>query len=407
MQKLFRNILVGILVVTCAAYCIYTITRYFYSPYRTETVYAYTVADSCTVKAVAVRTEQRIEAAPAGVLSYLYPDATMVKQGAAIAQVYPNEEDLHWRNLAAQYAREIEILESAQGASGLFWGTSTLSPQINDSIGNLVDSVKKNDLSGLGENRQQLQLLLGRKLASTGQAADFSQRVAFLREKITDADSRITKTPSEIYSPGYGYFCSVADGFEDSLSAADIENLTAQTVQDVIDGRLSPAPDESAVGRIVTDHNWYLAFLVSNQDAQRLSPGLSLMLDFGQSDANDLPATVTRVVPDGAAGQALVILKCNRVNAHLIALRISSVQIRFRSISGLKISTSALRFEGQTEGVYVLEANQVVFKPIEKLYESNMGFTLCTGVQDEESPLRQFDEVITEGVDLYDGKAVD
>ncbi len=91
----------------------------------------------------------------------------------------------------------------------------------------------------------------------------------------------------------------------------------------------------------------------------------------------------------------------------MIALRISSVQIRFRSISGLKVSTSALRFEGQTEGVYVLEANQVVFKPVEKLYENDMGFTLCTGVQDEESPLRQFDEVITEGVDLYDGKAVD
>ena len=58
----------------------------------------------------------------------------------------------------------------------------------------------------------------------------------------------------------------------------------------------------------------------------------------------------------------------------------------------------------ETEGVYVIQGGRIVFKPVTRLY-SEETFVICE--RDEfggSDVLQLFDEVIVEGVELYDGK---
>ena len=109
------------------------------------------------------------------------------------------------------------------------------------------------------------------------------------------------------------------------------------------------------------------------------------------------------------ASQTAIIMKCSRVNSKLIGMRHIVADIEINSYLGLKISPAAVRFTEEGSGVYVLEGGRVQFKNIDILYEDE-DFVLCRIVEEHEenagNPLLIFDEVIIEGVDLYDGKII-
>lgn len=392
-----------LVVLFAGSYSIYTAVRYFYSPYRTETAYEYTLADSYRDKAVAVRDEQVIEASVAGVLSYVRGDSDVVIPGSLIAEVYSDQNDLRWRNLASQYEGEIKLLEDAQVSSEGNWGADALNAQINDATGALITSAAQGDLTELSQQRDRLQLLLGRKQIVTGRESGYAERVSYLKEQQQYALSQISGRNDRITAPIGGYFCSTVDGYEGILSMH--RPLSALEYRRVIHGQTDPEP-ATGVGRVHLDHNWNLVMVVPRTEVARFVEGASVTLDFGLSDCREIPAVVESVTEPDESGLSVVTIACNRLNDKLIALRHVTVSVRFKSYSGLKVSAGALRFDGRSEGVYVLQGGRVVFKKIEKVFE-NETFVLCRySEQDNPDWLRLFDEVIVEGVDLYDGKIV-
>ena len=74
--------------------------------------------------------------------------------------------------------------------------------------------------------------------------------------------------------------------------------------------------------------------------------------------------------------------------------------------SGLKVSNDALRVVDGQEGVYVLVGQKIVFKPVEVIYSSD-DFTLVSSSGSTGSRvLKENDEVVVGGKDLFDGKVV-
>ena len=57
-------------------------------------------------------------------------------------------------------------------------------------------------------------------------------------------------------------------------------------------------------------------------------------------------------------------------------LRFTQADVEFKSISGLRISSSAIRYEGIQKGVYVSRGETMQFRPVTILYESP-GFVIC------------------------------
>ena len=93
------------------------------------------------------------------------------------------------------------------------------------------------------------------------------------------------------------------------------------------------------------------------------------------------------------------------MNQDVSKLRMADVQIITDEYSGYRISNSAIREVDSQKGVYVLRGNMVQFRKINILY-STEDYSIVENVKDDSSYIRQYDTIITEGVDLYDGKVL-
>lgn len=151
------HLLLGtLLVILLASYSLYTAVRYFYSPYQTMTAFSYTVSDSYTGGAVAVRDEALLDGTADGVLSYVCADGEVIIPGMTIAEVYSGEEDLYWQTMMNQYQNEIRLLNEAQSTPEQFLATDVLSSQINEALGLIIDTVHRGQLGKLSDRRDRL-----------------------------------------------------------------------------------------------------------------------------------------------------------------------------------------------------------------------------------------------------------
>lgn len=397
------HVLLGLLlVILLASYSLYTAVRYFYSPYQTVTAFSYTISDSYSGGAVAIRDERVLTDSPGGVLSYVCADGEVVIPGMTIAEVYSGEEDLYWQTLMDQYRSEIALLKEAQRTPEQFLVTDSLSAQINEALGQVVDAVSRSRIGTLSDQRDRLSLLMGKRQVATGREKDFSQRISYLEEQYRYAKEQMSQSVQAIQTGIGGYFCSATDGYEGILTP-DFEQLTVEDYRRAINGTLKPA-ESAGIGKVQQGHNWYLGIAVPSEEMERFSVGASVFLDFSFPGCTDIPGSVAEILRE-EGGDGIVFLRTNYINETLINMRRCDLTVRFKAYTGLRVPARALRYQGQTEGVYVKQGALITFKPIERVYTGE-DFVLCSDASDVENPLRLFDEVVVEGVDLYDGKII-
>ena len=92
------------------------------------------------------------------------------------------------------------------------------------------------------------------------------------------------------------------------------------------------------------------------------------------------------------------------MNRDVANLRIEDIEIITDQYTGIRINNKAIREVDGEKGVYVLRGNIIQFKKI-NIISSSEEYSVVEKV-DDSSYIKQYDNVITEGVDLYDGKVV-
>ena len=87
-------------------------------------------------------------------------------------------------------------------------------------------------------------------------------------------------------------------------------------------------------------------------------------------------------------------------------MRNSSVEIELGAYKGLNIPYKTLRFQDGLQGVYVV-ANQVLeFKKVDIVYD-DVGFFISKIDGNNSDLVQLYDDIVTEGTELYEGKSVD
>jgi len=104
-NKLFTSLLLLVMLVYFSAYGIYTGVRFFYSPYKTETAYMHTVADSYKTTAVAIRDERVLSERvnPEDNINYIKEDGEVVVSGSVVAQMFEDDQQLAYRSQIEDY----------------------------------------------------------------------------------------------------------------------------------------------------------------------------------------------------------------------------------------------------------------------------------------------------------------
>lgn len=382
------------------------------SIYQTETVYMDSIRESARVSGIVLRQEELLcnEASEpirvnSGITAYTVEDGTKVSTGMTVAEVYQNSRDANtiYKVRALQEKRG-RLEKAGEAAPESFGYTSVLNKQIFSEIGRINDQVHSGNVTGLESPSASLLELMNTKQITTGARTDrFEGPINHLEAQIQYYLGQITTQPSPITASKPGYFIRNVDGLEGYLNTSGLDELTPEDVNRLMSMELRSDP--TVAGKLMVSHNWYYIVTVPSEDA-RFRPGRSVTIDFGLDDS--VSAVITHVNTIKDQDQSVVVFRSNYINPEVLALRSTQAEVSFNAVSGLRVSTEALRFEELVRGVYVIQGEVMIFRPVNILYEGS-GYVLVENVTDEEhykNSLKLYDEVITEGWRLYNGKPI-
>ena len=139
--------------------------------------------------------------------------------------------------------------------------------------------------------------------------------------------------------------------------------------------------------------------------AANLNEGGYANLDFGRWYGGNVAALV-EYMSDGYNGSTAVVFRCETALADTLSMREVSASVVFDEYNGIRVPSQALRTgDDGTEFVWVITAMQLERKEVSVIYR---GEDFCV-VERQAAPnaLREGNEIVVSGTDLYEGKLMD
>ncbi len=401
------SVLAAVIIVVFFASEIYTLSAKTFS---TQTVYEQTVLDTVDARMFVIREETVLTVPTNGVTVPLADNAERVSKGSTIAAVFSSEE-------AAENYVELQSLEKKLSAYQKIDGQlkmanidlEKLTDEINSEYKEILDCSYNNDFSGLSDLKLLLSEKLSRKQISLDKAVDCAEIIVRLQNEISALSSN--SVPSQIITAeASGYYVNKEDGFEEVLSVENIEELTAEQLNDALESD-KKEPTNGSIGKIIDGYNWYIAAVIESVHASSFTKDKPVSLIFGDSN-DDAVSTYLHSVKKVNDKESLIIFRCTLMNEDLISLRKIDGKIVVNNYTGLKVSRDAVRLdENGNTGVYVRRGNIVNFRSLNIVYsEDSFVVAIKPGENsDVKLPythLKQYDEVIISGKDLKDGMVI-
>ncbi|MBR5310881.1 MAG: hypothetical protein IKU42_07145 [Oscillospiraceae bacterium] len=402
MMKLLA-IIMSLFLIVYAGYQAWTV---FYNPYNTEIAVSYSVNESIHVEGIAVRTETVIEDQFDGSVSYIHEDAAKVNRNKPVAYAHSSSDTVSKMNRAAELEKEISLLEEAAAGISQLYGSSEF---INDQIGNSVltyfYTVSDGNYSDFSEIKDSLLLSINKKTAITGEPNSFDERIAVLKAEYDELQNEINSDQAKtVLSPKSGYFISSVDGFEGIINKENLFVKTVSEIEDIINQEV--VASEEKVGKIADNYKWYYVISVSEKDAENFKTGRKVDVNF-DGISNTVTFEIYEKITDETSDNTIIVLLCKTFTEELASIRQISADIVFSTVSGLRVSAEAVRFnENQEMGVFILDRNEVKFRKIEVIHTGS-NYVLAKWNQGTKEALQLFDEVFVGGNDLYVGKVID
>ena len=431
LQRILLSLL-GILILVFIGYQIFRGTTY--SNVKTETAIYGTLWNTVSVKAAAVRDETLLsDSVPGGaIVSYTAPDGSHVPAGGAVATIYHSERELKNALRIGELEREIEEMEALDALKD----TLTLTPQkydekISEELISLERLLANRDYAQLSSSKHALLSILNQKDIAIGKVTDYSARISELR---AERDRLLAAAPENyetVYTEKAGFFISSADGFEDAF---DYEQIRDVTIGDLDFDSIRAKPTGGAIGRICENAKWYLVFHADEDTATLLQmlaeQGDPVYLKVPCGRLTKVPADIVCVNRTSIESDAAVVLSCDYMNEALAALRFDEIEIELFSYSGVLVDQHSIHFanveetvkkeDGSAEtvlhqhvqGVYVVDGATMKFVQIFP-QETINGYIVCrTDLREGDQlytsrTIELYDEVITGGGTLYDGKLLE
>lgn len=427
-----KKLLVILGVVLAAFYFCYQFYQWRFPRVKTEVALEQSVYDAVDAQIFVVRDEHLLSNTASGKVIPLVEDGMRVAKGDVVAMVFPDDAD------AANYLRAQELREQISHYEQLAKQYSTVADvnALNEEAFSLLldslDAAGSRSFQAFGESMDELGNTLIRRQLAMGEQVDFTSKISALKAELesiqvsSDAYTTITAERS-------GYYISSTDGLESAIPYGSAADVTLETLQKALEAQA--APDPGSVGKTVDQFDWYLLCAIETDRSLSFESGNSVTVRMPFSGADSFTAKVVRIEP-GEDGVSLAVLKCSLMNESLANLRQETAQIVTRITAyyapppdeegeerdtptahtvdkGVRVSSSAVRVKDGEKGVYVLRGNVARWRRLNVVYSDQTYVISATTdrngetiVDNPDIYLKQYDEVILEGKDLYDGKII-
>lgn len=400
-----RNVLLALFVLCLLSFTAYQFIVFFGSRPETETQTAIyqTISRSSTVSGFVVRNEQYVTNTFAGTVVPAVPNGSKVGIGDTVAKVFSSDA-------AAKQMSRLEVLNgdmeyyrsvSVAAAGSMTADIGMYKDKVFDSLIRLSDTIDSGELSEIYQTSRDLREDITKKQIACGATVDVSERLNSLNNEY-NAAAGAAAAYSAVTSEVSGYYINTADGFEGKADFASIRECTCADVERLIVSQPETVAP-SIIGRLVTDFNWYIVCEVSKEEAQDLKENAAVSVSFPNESVADMKMLLVSKNPDETTGKVALVLRSNKMDASVASIRKVDIRITLEEYSGFSIDPRALRTVDGETGVYVELGNIVRFRKIDIIY-SDDSVILAQSPEGDDDYLKQYDEIITEGTDLYDGK---
>lgn len=417
-STLATKVMIGVLCVGVLLYLAVYAVLSWQEELVTTTAYTYTQSVGAQASAILVRDETVIQESGSYVDLVLSEGARAAK-GDAVALLYNDLSALDTRQSIKTLEAEIGQLQYALSSGTQSTDPSKLDALVVSSIVNLRALAASGDLSSLEDSALNLRTMVFKRdytYGDTGAAAQISQLISQKQDQLTQLTLSLSSVSRTVYAPTSGVFSGEVDGFEGLLTPDMLDTLSASQLSQLLS---QPASGTSnAVGKLITSPKWYLAALLSPEDAEGLTLNGSYTITFSLDYYGDVEMTLERL--ETQDGQTIAVFSSRDHLSDTTLLRVQTVDIVTRQIEGIRIPRKALRVITETVedpdggaasqvnhyGVYTVVGTQAEWQEVELLYTGDSFYLVAPVDAAASSRLRAGDAVILSTSDLYDGKVV-
>lgn len=372
---------------------------------ETITAVTSTVYETIDAKALVVRDEQIIEKNDGGVIVPCVSDGEKVKMGGNIAMTFSSEDN------AKSYANSLDLhsrldyyLELESKSAGMATDVETIDKDILKDVNEYILAANSVSLSDLSECGYDLNDKLTRRQMIIGKKIDFSAVKENLQNQINDINIDACSPTGYVNIDKSGIFSSYVDGFEDSFDYENVTSLDVKTLQSYIEKVQNTENDSNHLGKLITTYKWYFCCVVSADDIKGVQNGDMLNVALKNGDKVLSCRVESGADVDLGAEETVLVLSCSEMDGAITSMRLEDIEIRYNSYTGFKVPTSAIHVDDEGKKcVYALVANQVSIRYGEIIY-STKDYSIFAYDSLNSDSIRFYDQIITKGKDLHDGK---
>lgn len=371
---------------------------------QTVTATTSTVYETIEAKALAVRREQTVSSNTSGVTVPCIADADKVKTGGNIAMVFANESD------AQSYSRSIELQQSLDyyialesKAAGVATDVESIDRDIVGDVNDYIRFASRGSVNSVKESALGLNDKLARRQMIIGESIDFSSVKADLQKQINECNASACQPTGYVKTEQSGIFSSYTDGLENAFDYDGISSIDVATLDRYFE-QAQNAEKTDCLGKLITDYEWYFCCKVSANQIRDIKNGDILNVALKDSDEVIECQVVSGAEVDLGVSESVLVLKSSRMDASIASMRIEDIEIRYNEYTGFKLPSQAIHIDKDgNKVVYALIANKVSARKGEIIY-STKDFVVFEYDPLNSESIRLYDQIITQGKDLHDGK---
>jgi hypothetical protein len=298
--------------------------------------------------------------------------------------------------------KEIEYYSQLKNRVGI--GTnapSSYSKLIDDACINFITTSRETIGSEFDDALTDLRDAITARQLAVGTELSVDAKLAELQAELISVNNGAVEYKT-ISAPNSGYYIGSVDGYEKNVDYSKVTSLSCQDIESLLISEKQKTP-ENVMGKLVDEFDWYFVCTVPYNESGKIQVGKSVKVNIPNTAVGTINCTIMHK-GEKEGDSVAVVIKCNLMNRNLANLRIHDIEIIVDDYVGIKINNDAIREVDGEKGVYVQRGNIIQFRKINIIYSAE-DYSVVESVADS-AYLQQYDSVITQGVDLYDGKVV-
>ena len=343
-----KILLICLLIIILAVYCIYKVVVLIQNPTDTFTVEQGKIYQEESNTGYIIREETVIKGSNyKNGMVQIKTEGERVAKDEAIFRYYSNDEESLIKKISEL---DSKIDEAMNGETDLFTSDiKALEKQIEE---NILSLVKNNNMQTITETKKEINNSITKKAKIAGELSPSGSYLKKLIDERSKYENQLNEGAEYLKSPISGVVSYKVDGYEEILTPDNFSNLTKETLKDIDISTGQVVADSEESGKIINNFECYVACILDSEQAKNAKIGDVVTLRL----PNDAEVSASIEYISNEDDDVILVFEITQQVQELVSYRKISFDIVWWSYSGKKIPNTAIGTEqkGDNDINYVI-----------------------------------------------------